>query len=149
MIIKQDRSARVSLLSTKVAWRALVCVVGLPIAMPVLANVESARFDIASQSLLAALQSFAAQARIQLRYKHVAVANAVGNAVSVELHARAALEQLLRGTGSEAIYSSDNAATIRLVHANPDKDITEAKKEKSIESDVVPTQFDSSSAMDK
>jgi len=55
---------------------------------------------------------------MQLLYEHLAVAGAMSNAVSGELDKRFALEQLLRGTGLEIVYSSDNAVTIRPARMN-------------------------------
>jgi hypothetical protein len=149
MIIKQDHSTKVSRLSSMMAWCALVCTLGLPIAPPVLALAEPARFEIASQPLSAALQAFATQAHMQLLYEHTAVAGVMSNAVSGELDKHAALEQLLRGNGLEIIFSSDNAAAIRLARANPDKDIAKEQKVKSAERDIGPAQFDSLSVRDK
>ena len=50
---------------------------------------------------------------MQLVYRYDVVASATANAVVGEYEKRAALELLLHGTGLEAIYSADNAATIR------------------------------------
>ncbi|MGH9645040.1 MAG: TonB-dependent receptor plug domain-containing protein, partial [Terriglobales bacterium] len=60
-----------------------------------------------------ALKTFAAQAHMQLLYQYNAVMNAKGNAVIGELDKHAALDQLLKDSGLEVIYSSDSAATIR------------------------------------
>jgi len=49
---------------------------------------------------------------MQILYEQSKVSNIVGNAVFGVLDKRVALEQLLRGTGLEAIYSADDAATI-------------------------------------
>ena len=78
------------------------------------ADTELVRFDIAAQPLPFALNSFATQAHMQILYEHNKVVNILGNAVSGVLDKHIALEQLLRGTGLEAIYSAENAATIRL-----------------------------------
>lgn len=91
---------------------ALVGAIGL-LVLPASSLGQSAHFDIASQPLPAALHVFAIQAQMQLLYEHTAVAGVIGDAVSGDIDKRAALEQLLRGTGLEIIYTSDHAATIR------------------------------------
>jgi outer membrane receptor protein involved in Fe transport len=96
-----------------VAWQALVCTAGLALALPAMARADSARFDIPAEAMPAALKAFAAQAHMQLLYQYNAVKNAHGNAVNGDLDKRAALEQLLRNSGLEVVYSSDSAATIR------------------------------------
>jgi iron complex outermembrane receptor protein len=97
------------------AWQVLLCAAGLLITAPALALADSARFDIAAQPLPAALKAFATQAHMQLLYQYNAVRNAHGNAVSGDLEKHTALEQLLRNTGLEALYSSDSEVTIRPV----------------------------------
>jgi hypothetical protein len=97
------------------AWQVLLCAAGLLITAPALALADSARFDIAAQPLPAALKAFASQAHMQLLYQYNAVRNAHGNAVSGDLEKHSALEQLLRNTGLEAVYSSDSEVTIRLI----------------------------------
>lgn len=74
---------------------------------------EPAQFDIPAQPLVAALRAFAAQAQMQLLYEQSTVADIRGNAVSGELDKKTALEELLRNTGLEVVYSSEGAATIR------------------------------------
>lgn len=97
-------------------WRVLICACGLLLTAPVLAIADSlVRFDIAAQPLPAALKAFASQASMQLLYPYEVVDGATANAVIGEFEKRAALEQLLRGTGLQAIYSSDDAATIRRI----------------------------------
>lgn len=100
------------------ACNALVCTMGLLIAAPVLAIADSARFSIAAQPLPAALRVFAAQAHMQLLYRYKAVANTEANAIDGEMEKRAALNELLKDTGLEAVFSSDTAATIRPIHAS-------------------------------
>jgi len=95
------------------AWQGLLCTAALLLTAPAMALADSARFDIAAQPMPAALKAFAAQAHMQLLYRYNAVQNAHGNAVSGELEKHAALEQLLRDSGLEVVYSSDSAATIR------------------------------------
>lgn len=94
-------------------WQALLCCTGIAFAFPALAVTDSARFEIAAQPLALALKAFADQAHMQLLYEYGVVRSATGNAVSGELERREALGRLLRGTGLEAVYVSDSAATIR------------------------------------
>jgi len=100
------------------AWQGLLCTAALLLTAPAMALADSARFDIAAQPMPAALKAFAAQAHMQLLYRYNAVQNAHGNAVSGELEKHAALEQLLRDSGLEVVYSSDSAATIRPIKAD-------------------------------
>jgi len=93
------------------AWQALICVAVLFVSTP--ASADPAQFSIAAEGLPAALKEFAAQAHMQLLYQFGAVATVTGNPVSGNLEKHAALELLLRNTGLEAVYSSDNAVTIR------------------------------------
>ena len=101
----------------KMAWVAFVCAAGIVLTAPAMALADSARFSIPAQPLPQALKAFAAQAHMQLLYQYSAVANAKGNAVSGDLDKHAALEQLLKNSGLEVLYSSDSAATIRPIHA--------------------------------
>jgi iron complex outermembrane receptor protein len=101
----------------KMAWIAFFCAAGLSLTVPAMALADSARFSIAAQPLPQALKAFAAQAHMQLLYRYSAVANAKGNAVSGDLEKHAALEQLLKDSGLEVVYSSDSAATIRPAHS--------------------------------
>src|SRR6202011_2481172 len=97
--------------------QALACASGLVLAAPDKASADPARFDIAAQPLPNALKSFAAQAKMQLLYRYDIVSHAKASPVTGQLEKHAALEQLLRGTGLEAVYSNDNTATIRLIAA--------------------------------
>src|SRR5258708_21773455 len=97
--------------------QALACASGLLLATPGSASADPARFDIAAQPLPNALKSFAAQAKMQLLYRYDVVSHAKASPVTGQLEKHAALEQLLRGTGLEAVYSSDNTATIRPISA--------------------------------
>src|SRR5712675_1239523 len=97
--------------------QALACASGLILATPGKANADPARFDIAAQPLPNALKNFAAQAKMQLLYRYDIVSHATASPVTGQLEKHAALEQLLRGTGLEAVYSNDNTATIRLISA--------------------------------
>jgi iron complex outermembrane receptor protein len=97
----------------KMACKALFCAAGLSLTLPAMAVADSALFDIAAQPMPAALKTFATQAHMQLLYQYSAVASARGNAVNGDLEKHAALEQLLKNSGLEVIYSSDSVATIR------------------------------------
>ena len=93
--------------------RALICSLTMVAAWPSLARADTARFAIKAEPLSVALQTFAQQAHMQLLYEYAIVKGIRGDSVSGVLEKRAALEQLLRNTGLEAIFSSDSAATIR------------------------------------
>src|ERR1700692_3958216 len=97
--------------------QALACASGLVLATPGKASADPARFDIAAQPLPNALKNFAAQAKMQLLYRCDIVSRATAGPVTGQLEKHAALEQLLRGTGLEAVYSSENTATIRPIPA--------------------------------
>jgi len=97
--------------------QALACASGLLLATPGRASADPARFDIAPQPLPDALKNFAAQAKMQLLYRYDIVSHATANPVTGQLEKHVALEQMLRGTGLEAIYSGDSTATIRLISA--------------------------------
>jgi iron complex outermembrane receptor protein len=95
--------------------QALACASGLALATPGRASADPAQFDIAPQPLPSALKNFAAQAKMQLLYRYDIVSHANANPVAGQLEKHVALEQMLRGTGLEAIYSGENTATIRLI----------------------------------
>lgn len=95
--------------------QALACASGLALATPGRASADPAQFDIAPQPLPSALKNFAAQAKMQLLYRYDIVSHATANPVAGQLEKHIALEQMLRGTGLEAIYSGENTATIRLI----------------------------------
>src|ERR1700730_15988551 len=95
--------------------QALACASGLILATPGQASADPARFDIAAQPLPNALKNFAAQAKMQLLYRYDIVSHAMASPVSGQIEKHAALEQLLRGTGLEAVYSNENTATIRAI----------------------------------
>ncbi len=97
--------------------QALACASGLVLATPGKASADPAQFDISAEPLPNALKSFAAQAKMQLLYRYDVVSHATARPVTGQLEKHAALEQLLRGTGLEAVYSSDNTATIRPISA--------------------------------
>src|SRR5882724_8659137 len=97
--------------------QALACASGLILATHGKANADPARFDIAAQPLPNALKHFAAQAKMQLLYRYDIVSHATASPVTGQLEKHAALEQLLRGTGLEAVYSNESTATIRLISA--------------------------------
>src|SRR6202795_4315679 len=97
--------------------QALACASGMFLATPGSASADPARFDIPAQPLPNALKNFAAQAKMQLLYRYDVVSHATASPVTGQLEKHAALEQLLRGTGLEAVYSNDNTATIRSISA--------------------------------
>src|ERR1700688_2922311 len=92
--------------------QALTCASGLMLAAPGSASADPARFDIPAQPLPNALKNFAAQAKMQLLHRSDIVSRATASPVTGQLEKHAALEKLLRGTGWEAVYSSENTATI-------------------------------------
>src|ERR1700731_197675 len=96
------------------ALHALACAL---LATPGRASADPARFDIAAQPLPTALKNFASQAKMQLLYRYDIVSHATASPVTGQLEKHAALEQLLRGTGLEAVYSNESTATIRLISA--------------------------------
>src|SRR5882757_2630155 len=97
--------------------QALACASGLVLATPGKASADPAGFDINAQPLPNALKSFAAQAKMQLLYRYDVVSHATARPVTGQLEKHAALEQLLQGTGLEAVYSNDSTATIRVSSA--------------------------------
>ncbi len=94
---------------------------GLLLGAPGLALGDSQQFDIPAQPLPAALKAFAMQAHMQLLYVYSIVAGGRGNAVSGQLDTRRALDELLRGTGFEAAYTSESEVMIRRART-PDSD---------------------------
>lgn len=100
-----------------VAWQATICATGVLLAAPAMAMADSARFDIPAQPLSAALKAFAEQAHMQLLYQSSAVEHAMATPVAGDLEKHAALKQMLEGTGLEAIYSAESAATVRPIRA--------------------------------
>jgi len=74
---------------------------------------KPATFNIAAQPLPNALKAFAAQSKMQLLYRYDWVSHAMASPVLGKLEKHAALEQLLRGTGLEVVYSNEHIATIR------------------------------------
>jgi TonB-dependent receptor len=97
--------------------QALACASGLLLATPGSASADPSRFDIAAQPLPNALKNFAAQAKMQLLYRYDIVSHATASPVTGQLEKHAALEQLLQGTGLEAVYSNESTATIRPISA--------------------------------
>ena len=110
--------------------QALACAAGM-LAVVGEASADPAQFDITAQPLPNALKSFATQAKMQLLYRYDIVSHATASPVAGKLEKHAALEQMLRGTGLEAIYSNENTATIRLIPADakatPTKSATSEK----------------------
>src|SRR3982750_1142008 len=96
-------------------WQALGCASGLMLTTPGRANADPAQFDIRSQPLPDALKNFAAQAKMQLLYRYDVVRHATASPVTGQLEKHVALEQMLRGTGLEVIYSGADTATIRFI----------------------------------
>src|SRR3546814_772303 len=74
---------------------------------------DRAQFDIPKQPLSAALKAFAEQADMQLLYRSETINGATVRPLKGELDKRQALQRLLEGTNLEAVYSADDAATIR------------------------------------
>lgn len=70
-------------------------------------------FNLPAQPLLAALKAFAEQADVQLIYKHEVVKRATANAVVGRYERHEALKQLLKDTGLEGVFTTEDAATIR------------------------------------
>jgi TonB-dependent receptor len=93
--------------------RALACASVLIVAAPASVQADAAKFSIEAQPLPNALKNFAAQAKMQLLYPYELVSHAIANPVSGDLEKHAALDALLKDTGLEAVYSSENTATIR------------------------------------
>jgi iron complex outermembrane receptor protein len=102
----------------RMGWQALLCSAGLLITVPAMAMADSLHFDIVAQPMPAALKAFAAQAHMQLLYRYNVVQRIRANAISGDLDKHAALEQMLRSSGLEAVYSSDSVATIRPIKAS-------------------------------
>src|SRR5687768_12574051 len=93
--------------------QSLICASGCWGALSAAADTaESVRFDIKSQPLVPALQAFAAQANMQLLYRHDVVQGQTGNAVIGTYEKKNALQQLIQGTGLEIVFSAENAASI-------------------------------------
>jgi TonB-dependent receptor len=100
-----------------VLW-ALACASGLVLALPASVRADPAKFNIAAQPLPDALKNFAAQAKMQLLYPYDLVSHAIANPIAGDLEKHAALDAMLQGTGLEAVYSSENTATIRSIAAS-------------------------------
>jgi iron complex outermembrane receptor protein len=92
---------------------ACLCLGAALTAAPGWALADSVVFNIDTQSMSSALRAFAVQAHMQLLYRYSVVRNLTANPVHGSLDRHAALEQIIRNTGLEVVYSSDNAATIR------------------------------------
>ncbi len=89
-------------------WLSCAILVGVP----AFALADAHSFNIPSQPLPLALKAFAAQGHVQILYAYSALAAGRGNAVVGNLDTRAALDELLRNTGFQASYTSDNEVTI-------------------------------------
>lgn len=99
--------------------RILACTLVVSLLSPVLALADTAQFAIKAEPLPLALKAFAQQAHMQLLYEYAIVRDIRGNPVSGVIEKHAALEQLLRNTGLEAIFSSESAATIKPISRTP------------------------------
>ena len=123
----------------KAVIHALACAAGM-LAVVGEASADPAQFDITAQPLPDALKSFATQAKMQLLYRYDIVSHATASPVAGKLEKHAALEQMLRGTGLEAVYSNENTATIRLIPADAKATATKsATSEKSSSPTEPPT----------
>ena len=93
---------------------ALAVALGLSVSAAALAqDAGSAAFDIPQQPLPAALRAFAEQSGMQLLYRPETFKGATSRAISGKIDRRQALQMLLADSGLEAVYSAENAATIR------------------------------------
>ncbi|MEP7247663.1 MAG: TonB-dependent receptor, partial [Gammaproteobacteria bacterium] len=94
--------------------QAIACVVTILLTAPALARTDDPlKFEIAAQPMVPALKVFAEQGTMQLLYKHEAVESATANPVIGSFAKHDALTRLLRGTGLEAVFITDDAATVR------------------------------------
>ena len=98
--------------------RALACASVLVLATPASVSADPAKFNIEAQPLPNALKNFATQAKMQLLYPYELVSHAIANSVVGDLEKHEALDAMLKGTGLEAVYSSENTATIRSIAGN-------------------------------
>src|SRR5690349_23881449 len=74
---------------------------------------DAQHFDIPAQSLPKALKLFASQAKMQLIYASDDISDKKSNALVGEYDKHVALEQLLKDTGFEAVFTKGNGVTIR------------------------------------
>lgn len=102
--------------------RALACCLALALAWPALALADTARFEINAEPLSAALKAFAQQAHMQLLYEYDVVQGIRGNPVIGVIEKHAALQELLRNTGLEVVFTANDAATIRPIRASTKSD---------------------------
>jgi iron complex outermembrane receptor protein len=96
-------------------WVGLLLTISLVITAPAVAAADSVRFNIVAQPLSTGLKLFSEQADMVLLYKYSDIDGRGGSAVLGPMEKHAALGRLLQSTGLEAVYSSDNAATIRII----------------------------------
>jgi iron complex outermembrane recepter protein len=115
---QSGRPARALGSKVTMAWQSLIVAAGLTAALPAMAIADSATFHIAAQPLPMALKAFADQANMEILYNYDAISDITGNAVVGKLDTHAALRELLRNTGLEAVYTSKNAATVRPARAH-------------------------------
>ncbi|WP_324699880.1 TonB-dependent receptor [Novosphingobium sp. RL4] len=102
-------------------WGAGSAVAAVLMAQAVPAFAEEQRFDldIPSQSLGSALRSFASAARQQVIFDGASVANRTVPALKGSFTARAALGQLLRGTGLTAEQGASGVFVVRRAPVSP------------------------------
>src|SRR5262245_6213283 len=96
-------------------WGTLACASALMLATPGTVSADPAKFNITAEPMPIALKNFAAQAKMQLLYQYDQVSHATANPVAGDLEKHVALDAMLKGTGLEAVYSSENTATIRSI----------------------------------
>lgn len=103
--------------SIATALRAGLCATALCLSVSTAAlaqDTSGIAFDIPAQPMSEALRTFAEQAGMQLLYRPDAITGLNARALQGQYDRRQALEQLLRETDLEVVYSADNVATIRV-----------------------------------
>src|SRR5688500_4772473 len=85
----------------------------LTLLLPLSARGAAQRLDIPAQSVPEAPRIFADHAKLPLLYKPAAISAVMSNALVGEYEARAAREQLWKGSGFEVVFTKANGATIR------------------------------------
>lgn len=92
-----------------------IAVLGMLSVCPVFAeNAARQEFSIAPQELSSALKAYAEQARVQMYYEQSLVAERWSNGVSGSHPRAAALSTLLKGSGLEFEFATDNTVVVRL-----------------------------------
>ncbi|MHB8815702.1 MAG: TonB-dependent receptor [Steroidobacteraceae bacterium] len=128
---QSGRGARALGSGPAIAWQALTVVALLLAARPACAMANTANFHIAAQPLPMALKDFATQSHMEILYRYDEIAGITCNAVAGRLDTHAALGELLRNTGLEAVYNSGKAATIRPVRVHADGSAPSSNTRKS------------------